>query len=159
LLATTNVPELGFWYETENVIYGRTNNPHDVRRTCGGSSGGEAASVSSRGSAFAIGSDIGGSIRTPAFFCGIFGHKPSLRMLPLTGHFPFNNDEFALLQEPQYPYTTLGPLAYKAQDLHDLLILMKGPDGIDPQTRPDVKLKPLISDISKIKVYHLENPQ
>lgn len=158
LLGTTNVPELGFWFETENVIYGRTNNPHNLNRTCGGSSGGEGALVAARGSAFGLGSDIGGSIRIPAAFCGIFGHKPSSRLVPITGHYPFVNRDMHTLTENFYPYTTIGPLARTAQDLHGILKLLAGPDGLDPQTRDDLKIKPLVKDLSGLKIFTVSNP-
>lgn len=76
-LAVTNVPEVCLWWESVNSIYGRSNNPYDNRRIPGGSSGGEAALISAAGSVIGIGSDIGGSIRMPAYFNGIFGLKPS----------------------------------------------------------------------------------
>lgn len=157
-LGTTNVPELGFWFETDNVVYGRTNNPHHPSRTSGGSSGGEAALIAARGSAFGVGSDIGGSIRVPAFFCGIFGHKPSPRMVPLTGHFPFTDEEVRTFKDPHYPYTTIGPMTYKAQDLYGLLKIFKGPDNIDPGII-DIPLKPLVEDVTQIKIYTLPSPK
>ncbi|KAG1663619.1 Fatty-acid amide hydrolase 2 [Nymphon striatum] len=76
-IAITNVSELCLWMESSNNLYGRTNNPYNTTRMVGGSSGGEACLISAVGSPFGIGSDIGGSIRMPAFFNGIFGHKPS----------------------------------------------------------------------------------
>ncbi|KAA0202035.1 hypothetical protein HAZT_HAZT004277, partial [Hyalella azteca] len=78
LVCTTNVPELCMWWETSNTIYGRTNNPYNPMCIVGGSSGGEACLQSACGSPFGVGSDIGGSIRMPAFFNGIFGHKGSV---------------------------------------------------------------------------------
>jgi fatty acid amide hydrolase 2 len=158
LLGTTNVPELGFWFETDNMVYGRTNNPHNLERTSGGSSGGEAALLAARGSAFGLGSDIGGSIRIPAFFCGVYGHKPSSRLTPITGHFPFSNEQIKSLKDPYYPYTATGPLAFKAEDLYGLLQIIKGPDGIDPKTNGNIKLKPLVRDVSKLKIYSLPSP-
>lgn len=76
-LVVTNVSEVCMWWESNNRIYGRSNNPYDSRRIVGGSSGGEAALISACGSLWGIGSDIGGSIRMPAFFNGIFGLKPT----------------------------------------------------------------------------------
>jgi fatty acid amide hydrolase 2 len=75
-LAITNVPELALWWETSNTIYGRTNNPYDSRRTPGGSSGGEGAIIAAAGSVIGLGNDVGGSLRIPSVFCGIFGLKP-----------------------------------------------------------------------------------
>ena len=89
LIGATNVPiHLGDW-QSYNEIYGSTNNPWDVQRTPGGSSGGTAAALAAGLGYLSIGSDIGGSIRVPAAFCGIFGHRPSETALPRSGQFPF----------------------------------------------------------------------
>jgi Asp-tRNA(Asn)/Glu-tRNA(Gln) amidotransferase A subunit family amidase len=85
-LAVTNTPELCLWIESHNFVYGRTRNAYDPRRVAGGSSGGEGAAVGAGGSPLGLGSDIGGSIRLPAFFNGVFGHKCSAWMVPNTGH-------------------------------------------------------------------------
>lgn len=87
-IALTNVPELLLWFATSNKLYGTTNNPFDVTRTPGGSSGGEAALVSAAGSPLSICSDIGGSIRMPAFYCGLFGYKPTHGLINWHGTFP-----------------------------------------------------------------------
>jgi fatty acid amide hydrolase 2 len=123
-LGLTNTSELTLWVETENRVYGRTHNAYDQRRTAGGSSGGEGAIVGSGASPFGIGTDMGGSIRLPAFFNGIFGHKPGLGLLPLTGHYPAATGSSARM-------TVMGPLARRAEDLMPLLRLMAGPDGQD----------------------------
>lgn len=157
-LGTTNVPELGFWFETNNPIYGRTNNPYDKRRTCGGSSGGEGALIGAGASPFGLGSDIGGSIRMPAGFCGVFGHKPTNRITPLTGHFPFSKEDFEKrLFEGRYPYTSVGPIAKKAKDLEVLTQLLIGPDGIDQMTQVHQWIPNQI-EIKDIKVLVLEDP-
>ncbi len=81
VLGKTNLPQLMIWHESDNPVYGRTNNPWDLSRTCGGSTGGEAAIIAARGSPLGIGNDLGGSIRVPCHFCGIHGIRPtSLRM-------------------------------------------------------------------------------
>lgn len=85
ILATSNIPEVNRWQETRNNLIGQTNNPYDTRRTVGGSSGGEGALISACGTAFGIGTDIGGSIRMPAFYCGIFGHKPTTGIVNMKG--------------------------------------------------------------------------
>ena len=126
-LGLTNTSELTLWVETENRVYGRTHNPYDASRTAGGSSGGEGAAVGSGGSPFGIGTDMGGSIRLPAFFNGVFGHKPGLGLLPLTGHYPPASGSSARL-------TVMGPLARCAEDLMPLLRVMAGPDGEDELT-------------------------
>lgn len=85
LLASTNVPEINLWCETRNNIYGQTSNPYNYSRTAGGSSGGEASIISACGSPMGIGTDIGGSTRMPAHFCGLFGHKPTTGLISTKG--------------------------------------------------------------------------
>ena len=85
LLGKTNTPELTLSYETDNLVYGRTNNPWDIKRTPGGSSGGATAILAAGGAAFDIGSDYGGSIRLPAHLSGITGIKPTHGRVPRTG--------------------------------------------------------------------------
>src|ERR671924_2067836 len=110
LLGKTNTPELTLAGETDNLVYGRTNNPYDVSRTPGGSSGGAGAILASSGSALDIGSDTGGSIRLPAHFCGIAGIKPTSGRVPRTGHItPFGG--------VMSPLTQIGPLARFVEDL------------------------------------------
>jgi fatty acid amide hydrolase 2 len=143
-LGVTNVPEWGMWYETYNHLYGRTSNPHHLGRTAGGSSGGEAALVAAGGAALGIGTDIGGSIRMPAAFCGVYGHKPSHGLLPLTGIHPVYGDaaECPLPYEPagplriRTPWLAVGPFARSAHDLPALLRVMMGDDGADPNVEP-----------------------
>lgn len=158
LLGTTNVPEVGFWFECDNPVYGATKNPYDTSRTSGGSSGGEGAIIGAGASPFGLGSDIGGSIRMPAFFCGIFGHKPTDKIVPMTGHFPVYRETARDLTGAKYPFTVIGPMAKRASDLYDLMNLITGPDDYDRETRSDFKLKPRIKDWSKIKVYALPSP-
>ncbi|HET9983745.1 MAG TPA: amidase [Longimicrobiales bacterium] len=131
-LGVTNVPEWGFWFETTNLVYGRTSNPYDPSRTPGGSSGGEAAIIAAGGSPFGLGSDIGGSVRIPAAFCGIYGHKPTHGLVPLTGHYPVYESGPDTHAPRDNPYVVLGPLARSARDLMPLLRLVAGPDGVDP---------------------------
>jgi fatty acid amide hydrolase 2 len=126
-LGVTNTSELCMWMETNNYLYGRTNNPYNVGRIVGGSSGGEGAIVASGASPVGIGSDIGGSIRMPAFFNGVFGHKPTGGLVPGTGQYPMADRGAAR-------YLATGPLCRRAEDLMPLLRLMAGPDGQDPGT-------------------------
>ncbi|WP_249019811.1 amidase [Conexibacter sp. S30A1] len=128
-IGVTNVSELGLWIESDNPLYGRTVNPYDPARTPGGSSGGEAAVVASGGSPFGVAADIGGSIRVPALFCGVFGHKPTAGLLPSTGHWPPPTDAAAKL-------LSLGVLARRAEDLLPLIKTMAGPDGFDHGVAP-----------------------
>lgn len=158
VVGTTNVPELGFWYECENPVYGWTRNPFDFNRTSGGSSGGEASIVGSGASLLGVGSDVGGSIRLPASFCGIFGHKPSNRIVPLTGHYPLVFENCDHLKDPKYPLTVAGPMTRSAKDLRLMLEIMLGPDSIDPCTRADFKLKAPIKDWSNSTVWILPSP-
>lgn len=134
MLGTTNVPEFGFWFETKNTIYGQTKNPYNEKKTSGGSSGGEGSIIGLGASPIGLGSDIGGSIRIPAFFCGIFGHKPSYKLVPLTGHFPNSVSSLAQLSEAQYPLTTIGPMARRAEDLLPMMKIISGADSIDKQS-------------------------
>lgn len=124
-LGVTNVSELCMWMESSNTVYGRTNNPYDPRRTVGGSSGGEGAIVGAGASPFGLGSDIGGSIRMPAFFNGVFGHKPTGGLVPGSGQFP-------MAEGVATRYLTTGPLCRRAEDLWPLMRLLAGPDGVDP---------------------------
>jgi len=107
ILGVTNAPELLMAWETDNLLYGRTNSPWDLERTAGGSSGGEAAAIASGMSAGGVGSDGGGSIRVPAHFCGICGLKPTPGRVPATGHFPPSGGPFALIG-------VVGPMARTA---------------------------------------------
>ena len=158
VLGSTNVPELGFWYECENPVYGWTKNPYDLKRTAGGSSGGEGAIIGAGASLFGVGSDVGGSIRLPAAFCGIFGHKPSNRIVPLTGHYPVEQTNAEDVKDPSYPLTVAGPMTRSAKDLRPILELMMGADGYDPCTLKNFKLKAPITDWSKTTVWLLPSP-
>lgn len=124
-LGVTNVPEMAMWSETYNKVYGRTKNPFGLDRTAGGSSGGEAAIVGAGGAPFGLGSDIGGSIRMPAFFCGVFGHKPTGGAVPMTGHYPRGSGAVGR-------YNVAGPICRRAKDLMPLMRILAGPDGLDP---------------------------
>lgn len=115
ILGKTNVPpQLADW-QANNPVYGRTNNPHNLERSPGGSSGGGAAAVASGMVACEFGSDIGGSIRVPAHYCGIWGHKPSFDVISLEGHgYPGTDSARPAL-------SVCGPLARSAEDLASLL--------------------------------------
>ena len=129
ILGVTNTPEYLMAWETDNLIYGRTNNPWDLTRTAGGSSGGEAAAIAAGLSAGGVGSDGGGSIRVPAHFCGICGLKPTPGRIPATGHFPKGAGPFALLG-------VVGPMARTVEDLRILFEVMAGWDDADPCSAP-----------------------
>jgi len=140
LLGLTNLAELTMWIESDNRVYGRTVNAYDRRRTAGGSSGGEGAAIGCGGSAIGIGTDFAGSIRLPAFFNGVFGHKPSTGLVPMTGHFPISDGEAMRM-------SVLGPLARRAGDLMPVLRLISGPDGVDPLVRD-----PFLGDPDEVEI-------
>ncbi len=126
VLGKTNVPLYASDWQTYNAVYGQTGNPWDVALTPGGSTGGGAAALAAGLSFLDPGSDLGGSIRIPAHFCGLYGHKPSLDVVPLRGHIPPPPGV------PATPPSTLpvaGPLARSAADLLAALEVMGGPDG------------------------------
>ena len=129
ILGVTNAPELLMAWETDNLLYGRTNNPWDLTRTAGGSSGGEAAAIAAGLSAGGVGSDGGGSIREPAHFCGICSLKPTPGRIPSTGHFPKAGGPFALLG-------VVGPMARAIGDVQLLFEAMAGADDGDPCAAP-----------------------
>lgn len=129
LLGKTNLPEVGLGYETDNLIYGRTNNPYDLSRTCGGSSGGEAALIGAGGSPMGLATDGGGSARWPSHCCGIAGIKPTTGRTAKIGHVPppggFIN-----------PFWQMSLMARSAADLSLALPIICGPDPRDPSSVP-----------------------
>jgi amidase len=131
-IAKTNLPDLLFSFETDNLIYGRTNNPYDLAQTPGGSSGGEAALIAAGGSPLGLGSDCAGSVRVPAAFCGITSIKPTSGRLPRTGHVPPAGLWFEALWQ-------IGPMARYTEDVVLALKLLAGEDGED-FTSPPVPL-------------------
>ncbi len=123
LLGKTNIPvALGDW-QADSPVYGRTNNPWDLERTPGGSTGGGGAALAAGLTPLEIGSDIGGSIRIPAAFCGVYGHRPTETAVPRSGNFPL-----ADLPNPAFLLGVQGPLARSATDLELLFDEIRGPD-------------------------------
>lgn len=147
-LGVTNTSELCMWMESSNRVYGRTNNPYDRGRIVGGSSGGEAAIVGAGASPFGVGSDVGGSIRNPAFFNGVFGHKPTGGLVPNSGQFPATDSTV-------HGYLTTGPICRRAEDLMPLLRLMAGPDDQDAVCRAMPLGDPDEVDLSRLRVLHV----
>lgn len=125
LIGKSNTPELSLSDECSNPVYGRTNNPYDLGRTPGGSSGGAAAVIAARGVPFDIGSDVGGSVRLPAHFCGVSAFKPTMGMIPTTGHTPAYSGLFT-------SFNHAGPMARSVDDLSLLTRILRGPDHADP---------------------------
>ncbi|WP_375479492.1 amidase [uncultured Jatrophihabitans sp.] len=124
VLAVGNTAGAFVWFESNNWLYGRAANAYDPSRTAGGSTGGDGAIVGSGGAPVALGSDLGGSVRIPAYLNGVFGHLPSPGLVPLTGHYPVPE---GAVRRMLYP----GVLARRAEDLAPVLRIIAGPDGVD----------------------------
>jgi len=139
IIGVTNAPEMLLAWETDNLLYGRTNNPWDLTRTSGGSSGGEAAAIAAGLSAGGVGSDGGGSIREPAHFCGICGLKPTPGRIPSTGHFPKAGGPFAMIG-------VVGPMARTIEDVRMMFEVMEGYDDGDPCSAPVKVVEGVIHD-------------
>src|SRR5713101_1922246 len=131
LLGKTNVAMMLADYQTTNPIFGRTNNPWNIERTPGGSSGGTAAALAAGMTPFDIGTDLSASIRIPAHFCGVCGLKPTEQRVPLTGLLPG-------LQTPRSVriMSCIGPMARTVEDLALLYSIIAGPDGHDTEVQP-----------------------
>jgi amidase len=152
LMGKTNTPELTMAGETDNSVYGRTNNPFDLERSPGGSSGGAGAIVTTGGSPFDIGSDTGGSIRMPAHLCGIAGIKPNSGRVPRTGHII----EYTLGATDSY--TQNGPMARYVEDLELILRVISGPDWIDPAIIDMPLRDPADVDLNSLRVAFYTDP-
>jgi amidase len=152
LLGKTNTPELTLSFETDNLVYGVTNNPYDLSRTPGGSSGGAAAIIASGGSPLDLGSDTGGSIRVPSHFCGIAGIKPTTGRVPRTGHIiPYNVGALD-------PTTQIGPMARFVEDLVLTLPIIAGVDWVDPAIVPMPLGNPNDVDLHGLRVaYYVDD--
>ena len=122
LLGKTNIPVALSDWQADSPVYGRTNNPWDLERTPGGSTGGGSAALAAGMTPLEIGSDIGGSIRVPAAYCGLYGHRPSESAVPRAGAFPFGDDE-----NPAIVMGVQGPLARSAIDIELLFDVVAGP--------------------------------
>ena len=120
ILGKTNVPIYAGDWQSYNEVFGTTNNPWNLETTPGGSTGGGAAAVAAGLSYLSLGSDIGGSIRVPSTFCGLYGHKPTLNILPYRGHIPRRHTPLL---------TVAGPIARSPEDLKLALEVMGGPDA------------------------------
>jgi amidase len=151
LLGKTNLPELALAFETDNLVYGRTNNPYDLSRTPGGSSGGEAAIIAAGGSPLGLGNDFGGSIRLPSHWCGIAGIKPTSGRVPRTGNFPGPGGAFDAMWQP-------GPMTRFVEDLSLTLPILAGPDGHDVAIAPVPLGDPKAVALKKLRVaFHTDN--
>lgn len=151
VLGKTNLPEFCQAYEADNLIYGRTNNPYDLSRTCGGSSGGEAAIIAAGGSPLGLGTDGGGSIRWPAHCCGLAGIKPTTGRMPRTGHLPPPGGVLSSFWQG-------GPLARYVEDVTLALQIISGIDWHDPAAVPIPLGDPADVDLKNLRVaFHTDN--
>lgn len=132
ILGHSNVPPLLAEYRTDNEIFGRTNNPWDLRRTPGGSSGGAAAALAAGLTPIEVGSDYGGSLRLPPHFCGVYGLMATERRVPLTGFWRSPTGAPRSLRI----LMSLGPMARDLADLELVLRVIAGPDGRDSEVPP-----------------------
>ncbi len=147
ILGKTNLSQLMLMHESDNPVYGRANNPWDVQRSPGGSSGGEAAIVAAGGSALGLASDIGGSIRQPAHSCGVCGFKPTSGRLTLSGSLVCLHGMEAFVAQP-------GPIAHSVADVELAMRIMAAPglEASDPQVPPVPWRDPRQVDIAGLRV-------
>lgn len=145
LIGKTNVPVMLADYQTHNPIFGRTNNPWNIERTPGGSSGGAAAALAAGMTPFEIGTDLSASIRIPAHFCGLFGLKPTENLVPLTGLIPG-----LPTPRPIRIMSCIGPMTRTVEDLALLYSIIAGPDGRDTEVQPVP-----IDKVSNLSLKHL----
>ncbi|XP_019868723.1 fatty-acid amide hydrolase 2 isoform X2 [Aethina tumida] len=144
-IGVTNIPQLNYWQETSNPVYGITTNPYNTTRNVGGSSGGEASNLAACGTAISLGTDIGGSIRIPAFMCGVFGHKPTGSLTSTKGLTFRTGKEGDTM-------VTAGVLARHAEDLIPVLKVLIGIN------RDKLKLsQPVV--LSDVRVFYVTDPR
>ena len=145
ILGTTNCPEFLMAYETDNLLHGPTNNPWDLARTPGGSSGGESAAIAAGMSAAGLGSDSGGSVRIPAHFTGICSLKPTPGRIPGRGHLPPCVGPFQILG-------AIGPMARTIADVTLLFRLLSGHDPADPASAPVPLREPTLDELRSNRI-------
>jgi amidase len=153
VLGKTNVPlALGDW-QSFNDIYGTTSNPYDLTRTPGGSSGGSSAALAAGYGPLSLGSDIGGSLRVPAFHCGVYAHKPTFALVPPRGHTPPPLPPLPVDRD----LSVIGPMARCAADLSLLLDVIAGPDPLDAGRAYQLALPlPRQSELKEFRVLLLD---
>lgn len=148
-LALTNSPELLLSMSTSNELFGRTNNPYDLSRIPGGSTGGGAAVLSYAGSVIGNAADVAGSIRIPASFCGVYGHKPSPGIIDCRGHFP-------PIAKERKDWMVFGPLTRYYSDLTTMFQVMAGGKEELNKHIPDFEAKLTGVDFSQMTIYFME---
>ncbi|NEO97504.1 MAG: amidase [Symploca sp. SIO2E9] len=148
IFAKTNPSRLAGDYQTNNPIFGQTNNPWNLNCTVGGSSGGSASAIATGFSCLDLGSDVGGSIRHPAHCCGVYGFMPTARRVPTTGHIP------ELPGEPKYlrHMLRIGPLARSVEDLQLCFNIIAGADSKQPEIPPVPLDQPTGKKLSEIRI-------
>ena len=153
ILGKTNVPLMLEDWQSYNEVYGTTNNPWDITRTPGGSSGGGAAALAAGFVPLELGSDIGGSLRAPAHYCGVFAHKPSLDLVPLRGAGPPDTPAFPVRGD----LAVAGPMARSAADLALELEVVAGPDEMSEGVGYKLALPPARNqDLKSFRVVVIE---
>ncbi len=150
ILGTSNCPEFLMASETDNLLHGRTNNPYDLERSPGGSSGGEAAAIAACMSAGGLGSDSGGSVRLPAHFTGICALKPTPGRVPGRGHLPPCVGPFSILG-------AIGPMARSIADVTLLFEAISGYDATDPISTPVAFRKRELADLKEMRIGYFED--
>ena len=150
ILGTTNTPEFLMAYETDNLLYGRTNNPWNLDYTPGGSSGGESAAIAAGLSAGGFGSDSGGSVRVPAHFTGICSLKPTPGRFPGIGHLPACVGPFSILG-------AIGPMARTIDDVALLFQVLSAQDPVDPISPPIPYRGISDNDVKRMRVGYFED--
>jgi amidase len=150
ILGTTNCPEFLMAYETDNLLHGRTNNPWDLERTAGGSSGGEAAAIAAGMSAAGLGSDSGGSVREPAHFSGICALKPTSGRISSIGHVPACIGPFSTLG-------AIGPMARSIADVELLFRVASQPCSFDPAGTPVTYRPVTMPEAKRLRVGYFED--
>lgn len=151
ILGLTNTPELSIGFETDNILYGRSNNPYNLAYSPGGSSGGEAAILAAQGSLLGIGSDATGSLRVPAHNTGITCLKATQGRIPFTGSIPV--DAMGLFSQ----FISFGPMAKHIDDLCLALPILSGPDHRDPHIPPVALKNPDKVNLNKLKIAFYDN--
>jgi Asp-tRNA(Asn)/Glu-tRNA(Gln) amidotransferase A subunit family amidase len=150
ILGTTNCPEFLMAYETDNLLHGRTNNPWDLDRTAGGSSGGEAAAIAAGLSAAGLGSDSGGSVREPAHFSGICAFKPTSGRISSLGHVPPCIGPFSTLG-------SIGPMARSVADVELLFRVASQPCSFDPAGTPARYRSVTVPEAKRLRIGYFED--
>jgi amidase len=152
IFGKTNVPYLGRDFQSYNKVYGTTNNPWELSRTPGGSSGGAAAALAAGFTPLELGSDFGGSIRFPAHYTGVFGHKTTFGIIPRYGHIPPMPGQIGPQQIPMIPFFVIGPMARSADDLELALKVLTTPGSIEEKNKRPELLPPRRKRFSEYRV-------